>query len=129
MDPKKALAESEKITDEAWKEIYRAYENARMQLQNEIDALVARFGVDNQLSNEEVNQILHGKEYTKWRMSLREYLNQIRDAPEDSSLLLELNALSAKSRISLKEQLLADIDRAMTDIALEQCDITIKAIS
>ena len=39
MDPKKALAESEKITDEAWKEIYRAYENARMQLQNEIDAL------------------------------------------------------------------------------------------
>ena len=72
MDPKKALAESEKITDEAWKEIYRAYENARMQLQNEIDALVARFGVDNQLSNEEVNQILHGKEYTKWRMSLRD---------------------------------------------------------
>lgn len=129
MDPKKALAESEKITDEAWKEIYRAYENARMQLQNEIDALVARFGVDNQLSNEEVNQILHGKEYTKWRMSLREYLNQIRDVPEDSSLLLELNALSAKSRISLKEQLLADIDRAMTDIALEQCDITKKAIS
>ncbi|MCR0205648.1 minor capsid protein [[Clostridium] innocuum] len=62
-------------------------------------------------------------------MSLREYLDQIRDAPDDSSLLLELNALSAKSRISLKEQLQADIDRAMTDIALKQCDITKKAIS
>lgn len=128
IDPKEAILATDQMTDEAWKEIYQAYENARNQIRNEIDAMVARFGVDNQLSNAEVNKILQGKEFTKWRMSLREYVELIETAPEDSSLLLELNALSMKSRISVKEQLYADIDKIMMEIADQQKIITKKHI-
>lgn len=129
LDPKKALAETEKLSDEAWKEIYQVYENARSQIRNEIDAMIARFGVDNQLTNAEVNKILTGKEFTQWRMTLREYVDLIEAAPEDSSLLLELNALSMKSRISAKEQLYADIDRIMIEVANTQKNITYTHIS
>lgn len=120
----KSLEASEQLADDAWKEIYDVYEEARRQLQNEVDALIARFGSNNTLSNEQANKILYGDEFTKWRMSLRKYVEKIKDMPEDNSLLLELNTLAMKSRISVKEQMMADISKAMIEVAQKQSVIT-----
>lgn len=123
-DYKDALEESVKIADDAWKEIHDVYDEAQRRLQNEIDAMVARFGADNAITSDKANKLLHGDEFNKWRMSLQEYVDKIKDAPGDNSLLLELNTLSMKSRITVKEQLMANINREMIETAQKQVDIT-----
>ena len=52
-----------------------------------------------------------------WRKSIEEYIAEASDAAKGSKALLELNTLAMKSRITRKEQLLANVYQNMIDLA------------
>ena len=96
--------------DRAVKEIMFLFDEAAWQLETEINAMFQKYATENGLTSEEASRMLSSSEYSRWRKSMEEYL---KEAEGDSKVLVELNALSAKSRISRKEQLLSGIYRTM----------------
>ena len=110
-----ALAEA-KADDEVIEELINCYDKTAEHLQSEIQRIVYKFAEDNELTTQQATELLKGKEYDLWRMSIQEYLKEI-ETSEDPKLLLELNTLSAKSRITRKEQLISQIDMEMGKLA------------
>ena len=96
--------------DRAVKEIMFLFDEAAWQLETEINAMFQKYATENGLTSEEASRMLSSSEYSRWRKSMEEYL---KEAEGNSKVLVELNALSAKSRISRKEQLLSGIYRTM----------------
>ena len=64
--------------------------------------------VDNIVSAKKAQELIKGDEFRSWRMTMEEYLSQIK-ATEDNALLLELNTLAMRSRINRLEALQAEI--------------------
>ncbi|WP_337378652.1 minor capsid protein [Mitsuokella jalaludinii] len=89
------------------KELQALYEDALDAIQDEIAALYGRFAKDNELSVVEAMQLLQGKEYQKWRMSIDAYVAQIA-ATGDKELEKELNVLAMRSRITRLDKLYAE---------------------
>lgn len=110
-----ALAEA-KADDEIIEKLINCYDKTAEHLQSEIQRIVYKFAEDNELTTQQATELLKGKEYDRWRMSIQEYLKEI-ETSEDPKLLLELNTLSAKSRITRKEQLISQIDMEMGKLA------------
>lgn len=103
-----------KETDRCTGDILQIYADAAAQLEKEIQAMYQKYAGDNGLTAAEASRLLSGDEYSRWRKSIDRYVAEARGS---SRTLLELNTLSAKSRISRKEQLLAGIYRTMIDMA------------
>ena len=116
-DAKDRVLRNTKRADNYARELIFLYDEAAFNIEKEIEALFARFAKDNGLTEEAARQLLEGKEYSVWRKSIEEYIAEASGAAKDSKALLELNTLAMKSRITRKEQLLANVYQNMIDLA------------
>ena len=111
---KERVLRNAKETDTYARDIMDLYDETANQLENEINAMFQKYAQDNKLDNAEAEKLLSSEEYSRWRKSMDKY---VAEAQTDSRTLLELNTLSAKSRISRKEQLLSQIYLQMINLA------------
>lgn len=113
---KEQVLRNARETDQCERDLMELYSECAMQLEKEIRAFYSKYASDNQLTETEASRLLSGKEYSSFKRSLEGYLKEI-ETGDDSGLILELNTLAAKSRISRKEQLLSNIYRNMAHLA------------
>lgn len=86
----------------------RYYDKASKDIDKSIKSLYGQFMVENELNPKKALELIKGKEFREWRMTMEEYLSQIK-ATNDKALLLELNTLTMRSRINRLEALQAEI--------------------
>lgn len=98
---------TKKSKDTIEKELAEYYGQALSRINDDIAVLYGRYAKDNNLTYAEANKLLMGKEFKQWRMSLEEYLDVI-DTTADNKLLLELNTLAMRKRISRLDKLYSD---------------------
>lgn len=84
------------------------YKNASISINKDIKKLYSQFAGENNISMDKAMELIHGSEYLEWRMSMDEYMKRI-DVTGDQKLLLELNTLTMRSRITRLEALDAEI--------------------
>lgn len=96
-----------KSKDTIEKELAEYYRRALSRITDDIAVLYGRYAKDNNLTYAEASKLLTGKEFKQWRMSLEEYLDAI-DKTADNKLLLELNTLAMRKRISRLDKLYSD---------------------
>lgn len=89
------------------KELAEYYRRALSRITDDIAVLYGRYAKDNNLTYTEASKLLTDKEFKQWRMSLEEYLDAI-DKTADNKLLLELNTLAMRKRISRLDKLYGD---------------------
>lgn len=112
---KARLENSLKDVAKVEKLLKREYAKAMKEIRKEIDSLYHKYAKDNKLSYFEANRNLMSSEFKVWRMDLKDYIKQI-ELTNDKQLLLELNALAMKSRISVLEEKLYQIDKYIDEI-------------
>ena len=93
----------ERSQKEIERELARYYASSLRQIQKNIDALYGRYAKDNALDMKTAQKLIRGQEFSQWRYSMKEYLKKAEVG--DKKVLLELNTLAMKSRISRLEQL------------------------
>ena len=98
---------TKKSKDTIEKELADYYRQALSHITDDIAILYGRYAKDNNLTYAETSKLLTGKEFKQWRMSLEEYLDAI-DKTADNKLLLELNTLAMRKRISRLDKLYSD---------------------
>ncbi len=113
---KQRALDNARETDGYVRDIMVLYDETANQLETEINAMFQKYAGENGLTQAEASKLLTGSEYSRWRQGMDAYVAQ---AGGDSRVLLELNTLSAKSQISRKEQLLANIYREMITLSGE----------
>lgn len=106
----KVLADAEKTLNL----LESQYKNASISINKDIQKLYSRFAGENNISMDKAMELIHGSEYLEWRMSMDEYLKLI-DINNDQKLLLELNTLAMRARITRLEALNAEI---MANVAI-----------
>ena len=89
------------------RELANYYKQALLRIEDDIAVLYGRFAKDNKLTYAEASKMLTSNEFKQWRMSLEEYLDAI-DKTADNKLLLELNTLAMRKRISRLDKLYSD---------------------
>lgn len=95
------------------------YKNASISINKDIQKLYSRFAGENNISMDRAMELIHGSEYLEWRMSMDEYMELI-DMTGNQKLLLELNTLAMRSRITRLEALNAEI---MANVAILTQDV------
>jgi len=100
----KVLADAEKTLNL----LESQYKNASISINKDIKKLYSQFAGENNISMDRAMELIHGSEYLEWRMTMEEYLKLI-DINNDHKLLLELNTLAMRSRITRLEALNAEI--------------------
>lgn len=98
------LAESDSVV----LKLGRYYDKASKDIDKSIKSLYGQFGADNDVGSKKALELIKGDEFRDWRMTMEEYLSQIK-ATQDRALLLELNTLAMRSRINRLEALQAEI--------------------
>lgn len=93
----------------------KAYKKAKNEIEKEIASLFIKYAKDNKLTYAEASKMLTGKEFREWRMDLKGYMEAIKDSADDR-LLIELNTLSSRSRISILEEKLYQIDKYINEL-------------
>ena len=89
------------------KELAAYYAQALRHIEKDINDLYTRFSIDNSTNMVAVQRLLQGDEFRTWRMDMKEYLDSI-EKTGDKKLLLELNTLAMRSRISRLDKLRAE---------------------
>lgn len=117
---KDRLLSNEKRADKGVADMFFLHEEAAAELETEIHALFGKYAMDNQLTYAEASKLLSGKEHSVWKKSIQEYMKEASKDAEHSRIMLELNTLSMKSRISRKEKMLADIYQTMIHLAQDE---------
>lgn len=112
---KKGIADARKVN----RELEKAYSIVGKEIEKEIATLYMKYSKDNNMSYLEATKYLSKSEFKVWRMSLKEYLFEIKEFA-DESLLLELNTLAMKSRISRLEEMLYQINMQIDKATLMQ---------
>ena len=97
------------------KELEHHYKLANKEIEKEINNLFEKYAKDNQLTYAEATKYLTSGEFKIWRTDIKGYLKMIEDNPE---LLLELNTLAMKSRITRWESLQYEIDKQLNKLAI-----------
>ena len=103
------------------KEYKIALEKAKQDINKEISRITTTYMNDNILNYNEALKLLKGEDYKVWKKDLhdymKEYKNLLKTAPLDAQkLYLEIETLSAKSRISHLDSLKAQIDMEFTKL-------------
>ena len=98
------------------KELEHHYKLANKEIEKEINNLFEKYAKDNQLTYAEATKYLTGEEFKEWRTDIKGYLKMIEDNPE---LLLELNTLAMKSRITRLEALQYEVDKQLNQLTTE----------
>lgn len=91
-------------------ELKDVFTQAAKDIEKEIFSLFTKYAENNQLSYKDASQLLTSKEFKAWRYDLKGYMKLIEQAG-DEQLLLELNTLAMKSRISRLEEMLYQINK------------------
>lgn len=94
--------------DELIEELNNYFKDGLEEITKDIEALYGKFSEENNLSNNKAVELIKGSEYKRWRMTMEEYLKKI-DLTSDRNLILELNTLTIRKRISRLEALQAEI--------------------
>lgn len=87
------------------RELADIYGRALQNIRHDIEALYGRFAVDNKLPPDKARELIKGGAYRYWRMDMESYLQQIKVSKDGKKLLLELNTLAMRSRITRLQQL------------------------
>ena len=103
------------------KEYKIALEKAKQDINKEISRITTTYMNDNILNYNEALKLLKGDDYKVWKKDLhdymKEYKNLLKTAPLDAQkLYLEIETLSAKSRISRLDSLKAQVDMEMVKL-------------
>lgn len=96
--------ETEENSKKLIKEIQKHYKKAIKNINSELARLYAKFEGDNGVNLDEALKTLNISEMKEWKMSLKDYLLQIKNTG-DESLLLELNTIAMQSRVTKLEAL------------------------
>lgn len=108
---KKGLKDLKKIE----KELVKVYKKAMNDIGKEISNFFYKYAHDNNLSYKDAQKLLNGKEYKEFRYDLKTYMELIEENA-DEELLLELNTLSMKSRISRLEELFYQCSKYINEV-------------
>lgn len=108
---KKGLKDLKKIE----KDLVKEYKKAMNDIGKEISNFFYKYAKDNKLSYKDAQKLLNGKEYKEFKYDLKTYMKLIEDYA-DEELLLELNTLSMKSRISRLEELFYQCGKYINEV-------------
>ena len=81
----------------------------------EISNLFYKYAKDNNLSFSNAQKLLNGKEFKEFKHDLKTYMKLIEEAG-DEQLLLELNTLAMKSRISRLEEMFYQCNKYINEV-------------
>ena len=104
------------------KEYKIALEKAKQNINKELSRIGTTYMKDNNLSYHEALKLLKGDEYKVWKKDLHEYMAEynklLKTAPlEAKKLYLEIETLSARSRMSHLDSLRAQIDMELIKVS------------
>ena len=102
--------------EEIEKDLAVYYEAALSRIRDDIAVLYARYAADNELDIDVARKLINGSEYRIWRMDIKDYVKQI-EATEDQKLLLELNTLAMRSRITRLDKLYGETAMELAKMA------------
>ena len=108
---KKGLKDLKKIE----KELVNEYKKAMNEIGKEISNLFYKYAKDNNLSYSNAKKYLNGKEFKEFKRDLKSYMNLIEEYA-DEELLLELNTLAMKSRISRLEEMFYQCGKYINEV-------------
>lgn len=108
---KKGLKDLKKVE----KELVKAYKKAMDDIGKEISNFFYKYADDNNLSYKDAQKLLNSKEYKEFKHDLKTYMKLIEENA-DEELLLELNTLSMKSRISRLEELFYQCGKYINEV-------------
>ena len=103
------------------KEYKIALEKAKQNINKELSRIGTTYMKDNNLSYHDALKLLKGDEYKVWKKDLHDYLKEynklLKTAPlEAKKLYLEIETLSARSRMSHLDSLKAQVDMEMVKL-------------
>ena len=108
---KKGLKDLKKIE----KELVNAYKEAMKGISKEISYLFDKYAKDNNLTYKEASKLLNSKEYKEFKHDLKTYMKLIEETGNEE-LLLELNTLAMKSRITRLEEMLYQCGKHINEV-------------
>ena len=108
------------------KELEEHYKLASKQIEKEINNLFEKYAKDNNLTYAEATRYLTSDEFKVWRTDIKGYLKMIEDNPE---VLLELNTLAMKSRITRWEALQYEIDKILNELTQTAVESTTELLT
>ena len=108
------------------KELQSHYKKAYKEIEKEINNLFKKYSKDNQLTYAEASKYLTSDEFKIWRTDIKGYLKMIEDNPE---VLLELNTLAMKSRITRWEELQYEIDKILNELTQTAAESTTELLT
>ena len=108
---KKGLKDLKKIE----KELVKEYKKAMNEIGKEISNLFYKYAKDNNLSYSDAKKYLNSSEFKEFKRDLKTYMKLIEETG-DEELLLELNTLSMKSRISRLEEMFYQCGKYINEV-------------
>lgn len=108
---KKGLKDLKKIE----KELVDEYKKAMNEIGKEISNLFYKYAKDNNLSYSDAKKYLNSSEFKEFKRDLKSYMKLI-EKTGDEELLLELNTLSMKSRISRLEEMFYQCGKYINEV-------------
>ena len=108
------------------KELEQHYRLANKYIEKEINDLFEKYAKDNQLTYAEATKYLTGDEFKIWRTDIKGYLKMIENNAE---ILLELNTLAMKSRITRWEALQYEIDKILNELTQTAVESTTELLT
>ena len=108
---KKGLKDLKKIE----KELVDEYKKAMNEIGKEISNLFYKYAKDNNLSYSDAKKYLNSSEFREFKRDLKSYMKLIEETG-DEELLLELNTLSMKSRISRLEEMFYQCGKYINEV-------------
>ena len=108
---KKGLKDLKKIE----KELVNEYKKAMNEIGKEISNLFYKYAKDNNLSYSDARKHLNSSEFKEFKRDLKSYMKLIEETG-DEELLLELNTLAMKSRITRLEEIFYQCGKYINEI-------------
>ena len=108
---KKGLKDLKKIE----KELVDEYKKAMNEIGKEISNLFYKYAKDNNLSYSDAKKYLNSSEFREFKRDLKSYMKLIEETG-DEELLLELNTLAMKSRISRLEEIFYQCGKYINEV-------------
>ena len=108
------------------KELQSHYKKAYKEIEKEINNLFEKYAKDNELTYAEASKYLTSDEFKIWRTDIKGYLEMIEDNPE---ILLELNTLAMKSRITRLEALQYEIYKILNELTQTAAESTTELLT
>lgn len=108
---KKGLKDLKKIE----KELVNEYKKAMNEIGKEISNLFYKYAKDNNLSYSDAKKYLNSSEFKEFKRDLKSYMKLIEEYADDE-LLLELNTLAMKSRISRLEEMFYQCGKYINEV-------------